>query len=196
MRSPIDRTTVLTQIEIEPGLSVWRDPQSGGVWIPLAAYVRWLNSADRAARPLPDGYQPRLADDSTRSALICPESGCIMARFQVGHGLTFQLDRSPVTGGVWLDAGEWEALKGADLHTALHLVFTAPYQHRLRTQATDTALSNTLWRLIGSKDFEKVSQFRDWLTDHKHAAEIFVYLQDAQEHLVPVHPEKTEENAA
>lgn len=180
--------------EIEPGLKVWQCPASSGLWIPLAAYVAWQDLHRHASAPLPADYQPQaLADDSERRALICPESGAIMTRFRVGHGLQFQIDRSPVTGGVWLDAGEWEALKLEGLHTSLHLIFTAPYQHRLRTEATQNALGHALQRLIGSEDFERVTQFRDWMTDHAHSGEIFAYLQDAQHGIVPVHPEKEED---
>lgn len=196
MRSPVSKQTTLVQREVEPGLKAWQCPVSDGIWIPLAAYVTWQDLHRHETKPLPAGYQPRLVDDSTRTALICPESGCILTRFQVGHGLNFQLDRSPITGGVWLDAGEWEALKLEGLHITMHLIFTAPYQHQLRTQATDAALAHTLAREIGDEDFQRVSAFRTWMIEHAHSTEIFAYLQDAQRTIVPVHPEKEEEAAS
>lgn len=196
MRSPVEKSSILVQREIEPGLRVWQCPATDGRWIPLSAYTLWQNLHRHETKPLPADYHPHLVDDSERAALICPESGCIMTRFRVGHGLNFQIDRSPVTGGVWLDSGEWEALKLEGLHTILHLIFTAPYQKKIRTLATDNALANSLWRLIGSKDFDRVSQFREWMTNHDHSAEIFAFLHDAQHAIVPVHPEKEDEDGS
>ena len=80
-----------------------------------------------------EGGAPVLQDDSSQRALICPESGRLLLRYRVGHGLRFHIDRSPATGGVWLDKGEWEALKSKGLHVSLHLIFTAAYQRQIRS---------------------------------------------------------------
>jgi len=64
-------------------------------------------------------------------ALLCPETNTIMLRYRVGHGFKFTIDRSQ-TGGIWLDAGEWEMLKARQFHDELHLVFTAPWQRKAR----------------------------------------------------------------
>ena len=41
MHSPIHPDTDLQLKEIEPGLSVYLCPKSGGVWIPLQNYLAW-----------------------------------------------------------------------------------------------------------------------------------------------------------
>src|SRR5436190_1191141 len=133
MLSPVEPKAVLVSKEIEPGLWAFSCPVSGGVWIPLQSYMDWRNQHSESVTALPEGYSPSLSDDSGRKALLCPESGCMLIRYRVGHGLHFQIDRSPLTGGVWLDKGEWDALKSKKLHGQLHLIFTAQYQAKIRS---------------------------------------------------------------
>jgi hypothetical protein len=103
--------------ELEPGLHVYKCSTSGGLWIPLQSYLSWKER--QAQGTTHETHNPQfLQDDSTRRALICPESGRLLLRYRVGHGFQFHIDRSPVTGGVWLDKGEWEALKSRGLHLA------------------------------------------------------------------------------
>ena len=125
MRSPIHPDTTLELKEIVPGLSAYACPKSRGVWIPLQSYLAWQALHKPDDRQPPPSYAPVPVDDSKRRALICPESGRLLIRYRVGHGLNFHIDLSPVTGGVWLDQGEWEALKSKGLHAELNLIFAA-----------------------------------------------------------------------
>jgi hypothetical protein len=52
-----------------------------------------------------------------------------MTKYKVGHGFRFTIDRS-LTGGAWLDAGEWEALRGRNFRDEIHFIFTDPWQRR------------------------------------------------------------------
>ena len=99
-----------------------------------------------------------------------------MLRYRVGLGLRFHVDRSPSTGGVWLDAGEWEALKGHGLHVHLHLVFTASYQRAIRSEEYRGAMEQVFRERIGEADFPRVSEFKRWLDDHPRRREIGCYL--------------------
>jgi len=129
--------------EIEPGLSVYECPKSGGFWIPLQSYTAWQEKhPSPQTEASPNANAAVAADDSARRALICPESGRLLLRYRVGHGLPFHVDRSPATGGVWLDKGEWEALKNKGLHISLHLIFTAAYQRQVRSTEYDQSLRN------------------------------------------------------
>ena len=104
----------------------------------------------------------------------------MLIRYRVGHGLHFQIDRSPLTGGVWLDKGEWDALKSKNLHTQLHVIFTAPYQAKIRTAELEQTLEEVFRDRIGPEDFEKVREFREWLTGHPKQRDILCYLLDGQ----------------
>src|SRR6266478_3070301 len=103
MHSPIYPDTTMQLREIEPGLEVYECPKSGGFWIPLQAFLAWKGRhADSSGVPA-ESSAPAVQDDSRQRALICPESGRLLLRYRVGHGLQFHIDRGPATGGVWLD---------------------------------------------------------------------------------------------
>lgn len=180
MHSPVFSEVALTRTELEPGLDVCQCPKSGGVWISLQSYFVWREGNAGKARPLPPDYKPQLAADSGQRALICPESGCLLVRYRVGDGLSFQLDRSPKTGGVWLDAGEWDALKSKGLHEQLHLIFSAPYQKRVRSELFNAQLQDQFRQRIGATDFERVSEFKSWLKAHPKRRDILACLLDGE----------------
>lgn len=181
MRSPACPDTELLLREIESGLSAYTCPKSGGVWIPLQSYLTWKERQKGEGGPVRSGYAPVPTDDSARRALICPESGRLLIRYRVGQGLNFHVDLSPVTGGVWLDQGEWEALKSKGLHAELHLIFTASYQRQIRTAEYEESLDNTFRDRIGPRDFEKVAAFKSWLAEHPNQRDICCYLMHAIE---------------
>jgi Zn-finger nucleic acid-binding protein len=181
MRSPVSPDVDLQPREIEPGLAVLECPRSGGIWIPLAAYEQWRSQSPpvtaSAAASGSTGPGP-MPVDAQRPALICPESGCVLLRYKAGHGLPFHIDRSPVTGGVWLDKGEWEALKEKGLHVDLNLIFTAAYQRGLRSAEYAQTLEKAFQDRIGQVDFDRVAQFKDWLNHHPRRRDIWCYLSD------------------
>jgi len=179
MRSPVSPDVDLQPREIEPGLVVLECPRSGGIWIPLAAYEQWRTSQPAFAAPGPDHPPPVSAPvDLKRPALICPESGCVLLRYKAGHGLPFQIDRSPVTGGVWLDQGEWDALKQKGLHVSLNLIFTASYQRDLRAAEYAQNLEKAFQERIGPADFERAALFKEWMNHHPRRRDIWCYLSD------------------
>jgi Zn-finger nucleic acid-binding protein len=164
--------------EIEPGLEVYECPKSGGLWIPLQSYLAWKGRQPSGAA-VPSGVCPTaLQDDSRQPTLICPESGRLLLRYRVGHGLPFHVDRSPATGGVWLDKGEWEALKSRGLHVSLHLIFTAGYQREVRSCEYVQRMTDTFRERIGAADFAKVTEFAGWLAQHPRRRDICCYLLD------------------
>jgi Zn-finger nucleic acid-binding protein len=178
MHSPIYPDTPMQLREIEPGLEVYECPKSGGLWIPLQSYLTWKERNPQTTPTPVNGPAPVLQDDSKQRALICPESGRLLLRYRVGHGLQFHLERSPATGGMWLDKGEWEALKSKGLHVTLHLVFTASYQRQLRTSEYAQTLTETFRERIGTADFAKVAEFGAWLAGHPSRRDICCYLLD------------------
>jgi len=182
MHSPVHPDTAMQLREIEPGLSVYECPKSGGLWIPLQAYLTWKEQQPEAAKVSPDTGMPVLQDDSGQRALICPESGRLLIRYGVGHGLQFHIDQSPATGGVWLDKGEWEALKSKGLHVSMNLIFTAAYQRQLRSTEYVQKLAETFRDRIGAADFSKVAEFEAWLARHPRRRDIRCYLLESLEH--------------
>jgi Zn-finger nucleic acid-binding protein len=180
LRSPVAPNEELITLEVEPGLEAFGCPVTRGIWIPLQSYLNWKQSYAGEIRPLPPGYKPEALEDTDRSALLCPESGCLLIRYRVGHGLKFHIEHSPQTGGVWLDAGEWEALKSKGLHDELHLIFSASYQHKIQTEAFDEQLHDRFKARIGEKDFRRAVDFSQWLRQHPRKRDIMAFLRDEQ----------------
>jgi Zn-finger nucleic acid-binding protein len=164
--------------EIEPGLAAYECPRSTGFWIPLQSYLAWRErQPPRAATPV-EVCPTAISDDSSQRTLICPESGRLLLRYRVGHGLPFHVDRSPATGGVWLDKGEWEALKSRGLHISLHLIFTAAYQRQVRSSEYTERMTDTFRDRIGAAGFSKVTEFGAWIAGHPRRRDICCYLLD------------------
>jgi Zn-finger nucleic acid-binding protein len=176
MRSPLNSHSILQLTEIEPELSVYLCPQSGGVWIPLDSYLQWKEQHPNAANPVAENNPPALAEDSKQRALLCPESGRLLLRYRVGRGLQFHVDQSPATGGIWLDKGEWEALKANGLHTQLNLIFTASYQRNVRAAEYEQTMEKAFRARLGDADFTRANEFKRWMTEHPLGDEIRRYL--------------------
>ena len=81
-----------------------------------------------------------------------------------------------MTGGVWLDKGEWEALKSKNLHTELNHIFTASYQKQIRSAEFADTLVETFRGRIGEEDFRKVTEFKQWLDAHPKRRDIHCFL--------------------
>ncbi len=178
MYSPLHPDTALIRTQLEPGLDAFKCPKSGGHWIPLESYFIWQERSVSQTLPLPSDYEPQPAAAAFQRALLCPESGCLLVRYRAGHGLNFYIDRSPKTGGVWLDPGEWDALKSKGLHDELHLIFSAPYQKRLREELSNAQLQERFRQRIGEEDFERVKDFKAWLEQNPKRRDIIAYLLD------------------
>lgn len=107
---------------------------------------------------------------------VCPESGTIMTRYKVGHGLGFRIDRS-VTGGIWLDPGEWEALLAGNIHHELHLVFTTQWQKAIREMDHAASYETMLRERLGDELFGKITTLREELASHPARAVALAFLQ-------------------
>lgn len=178
MISPIDRTSEMERTTLKSGLTVFRCPKSDGYWIPADHYWRWSALAEQSVDLEAFGDYEPVEDDTARPALICPESGALLTRYRVGQDVEFSIDRSPVTGGIWLDGGEWEALVARNLHLEMNHIFTSAYQFRVRSGEFEDHLEAQFSRRIGEESFAKVKAFRQWMLSHENPRDILCYLED------------------
>ena len=175
MQSPIGNHPQLQPITLEEGLNAYVCPESGGHWIPAKNYWEWQSHLP-AATVHPHSRPTEPTSEFEDAVKFCPESGTIMTRYKVGHGLDFRIDRS-VTGGIWLDPGEWEALMAGNLHHELHLVFTTQWQKAIREKDHAAAYEAMLRDRLGDALFEKTSTLRSELISHPARATALAYLQ-------------------
>ena len=177
MRSPVASHKQMIRIELADDLIAFQCPETEGVFLPTDSYFRWLSRQPARVPHLPksDNDREELIEDD-EVIKICPESGQIMQRYKVGHGFSFYLDRSP-SGSIWLDRGEWQALKDRQFHDELHLVFTAPWQDKVRAERRKDVEQELLVAKFGSDLLAKIEDLRHELSEHEHRAFALAYLQ-------------------
>jgi len=176
MQSPVGSNRQLERVELEEGLVAYRCPETGGHWVPAQNYWKWQQSRPPVGREESAGEGGQLVSEFDDVLKLCPESQTFMTRYRVGHGLDFRVERS-VTGGVWLDGGEWEALRQGNLHRSLHLVFTAPWQQAVRDEKSAAADDALLRGKLGEELVGRLTALRKELTGHPARAEALAYLQ-------------------
>jgi len=177
MRSPVANHKQMKRVSLIENLPAYQCPESEGVFLPAESYFRWLGRQSDRLPHLPVSSEDiEEAVEDTESAKICPETGLIMQRFKVGHGFSFYLDRSP-SGSIWLDKGEWEALKQRQFHDELHLIFTAPWQSKVRQRQRQEVERRILEERLGSQLLGKLDDLRSELAEHEHRQLAVAYLQ-------------------
>ncbi len=167
MISPVGSNQHLTRITLSQDLQAYQCPETGGIYLPAQSYWRWLQNQPDRLQHLPLAGAPPVPSSDDTTPKLCPECGVLMTSYRVGHGFNFRIDRSP-TGGIWLDAGEWNQLKARNFHDELHLVFTAPWQRVSRQQQQAAALEQTYRSKLGDPLFDRVSALASELADHPH----------------------------
>jgi Zn-finger nucleic acid-binding protein len=176
MNSPLENHLPLESVTLTEGLKAYRCPETGGHWIPAENYWLWQRSLPSAADHGHSETHEVPISEFDNTAKFCPESGTIMTRYKVGHGLNFRIDRS-ITGGIWLDQGEWEALTTGNLHQELHLVFTSPRQKAIRNETSEKSYELMLKDKLGEELYQRLAALRADLSNHPSKAVAIAYLQ-------------------
>ncbi len=179
MKSPIGERKALVATTLEEGLKAYRCPESGGFYIRLEHYWEWKNKSADVVTEDTAAQSTCPISEYDESVKICPESGTLMTRYRVGHGIPFRVDRS-ITGGVWLDAGEWEALHAGGIHRNLHLVFTTQWQKAVLSEEQTALYNQRLRERLGDDFYSELRDLREKLQTHPNKAEIFAFLQAKQ----------------
>ncbi len=183
MKSPIYTEIDLVKTELEPGLTCWQCPESGGNWVPAPAYWQWHSTLPVQLKAHGVGITdtpvntPHTDELLARPALLCPETHCILVRYKVG-GLGIFIERSPVSGGIWLDAGEWNLLKENTLHASLHEIFTTSYQKRILREEAHQHLMEKFHSDLGEEVADTLGELADWLKTHPKKRRIIGWLHE------------------
>ena len=159
------------------GLRVRRCPACGGRWLRSDDYWRWRTGRQREAAP-PEAFPSDVSGEPEPPKLrFCPEDGYLLARFQVGPPHSFALDQCRTCSGVWLDAGEWEALAAGGLADRLHLILSEEWQDQLRP-AGRAATEERQWaRQLGEADLARITEIKAWLDGHPKRSQLYAYLR-------------------
>lgn len=177
MKSPVGTHPELTAVQLEDGLTAYRCPETGGLWIPFDSYFRWLR-ANPSTLPSESSAEPfeSISEDDSKPKL-CPETGTHMFPYKVGHGLKFRIDRSQ-TRGIWLDGGEWEQLRQHNYHHQLHLIFGAPWQAEIRRQNRESTQEQLLQERFGDELLQELQRLKERLKGHPYQPEALAFLRE------------------
>lgn len=179
MQSPLGSHKGLERVELDPGLIAYRCPETGGHWISLENYQRWHTTHPPAEVTHEIVHVEATISPFDDDPKCCPESGSVMSRFRVGHGLPFRIDRSR-TGGIWLDGGEWEVLKSCGLHSSIHRVSTTPWQQVVRQQEMEATMHTQLIERLGEDLLQRLTSLRRELAGHPQRDAALAFLQAGQ----------------
>ena len=182
MKSPLHSSVVLVKSELDIGLTSWRCPSSGGHWVPAPSYWKWHSELppqlkEAQNRRLEKVRSPDFESQLLRPALICPESNCLLVRYKVG-GIGIFIDRSPISGGIWLDAEEWSLLKENNNHASLHEILTSSYQKKILKEEAREALLHKFYSDLGEDTAEELMNLAEWLKGHPRRRRIISWLHE------------------
>ena len=167
----------MESIQLEGGLMAYRCPETGGIYIPSASYMRWLSQQPARKPQLPETGAEQQTVQTDRPAAICPESGTIMTRYKVGYGFKFTIDRS-ITGGIWLDAGEWDALRQRNFHDELNLIFTQSWQHNILRAEQKQGRRQRMEQKFGADLLNRIDALKADIQAHANSEELIAYLME------------------
>lgn len=168
------RTTMPTTLAC--GLQALECEACGGQWVKSFEYWRWREQQGDAA-PSEASLEnvPETGADSAR-AMMCPECSNLLSRYQVGHGVSFYVDRCGRCGGMWFDKNEWDVLVAHGLQTNAHFIASAPWQADIVKASQEEAREKTLEEKLGAERYAALVAVKEWLDGHPHRSTVLAFL--------------------
>jgi len=162
------------------GLRVRECPTCGGRWVRSDDYWRWRA---HATEPWPNATDaPELApsEPESKGFRFCPEDNYLLTRYQVGPPHSFSIDQCRSCSGIWLDAGEWEALIRGGLAVKLRTILSQAWQDEIRgNHAPQT--DEERWRgQLALADLERIAEIKAWLDRHPKRNHLYAYLRSKE----------------
>jgi len=178
MQSPVDPNSTMIQREIEPGLIAYTCPKSGGFWIDHEHYWKWLLKQPGFPKSTPAiDDMPVLDEEEHNRPLISPQSGRLMTKYRVGHGLKFRVDHDSISGGFWLDKGEYELIRERNIHDELHLICSPEYQLELAKLDAKAVMDQRVEALLGPERCTLIRNLASKLEDPQIQSVAIAYLK-------------------
>lgn len=170
MNCPVCRKMLLIPTALEIGLPVSGCTECNGALVSLAAYRYWRTHHAEDAEPASeDGFSP----DSAQT-LTCPKCVGLMDKYRFSPD-DRKIDRCSHCDEVWLDGGEWNALKETHLQLRLTELFSPQWQKAFE-DGRMTPHDEGKWRERLGDDFDRVAEFAKWLKAHPNALWVRMYL--------------------
>jgi Zn-finger nucleic acid-binding protein len=176
MKCPACKSHTTNPTTLACGLQALACTSCDGQWVKSFEYWRWRDQQGDAA-PAEAALQniPETDADSAH-AMMCPECSTLLSRYQVGHGVSFYVDRCGRCGGMWFDKNEWDVLVAHDLHTDAHFISSAPWQAEIVKAARAEARDKTLAKKLGAERYAALVAVKEWLDTHPQRSAALAFL--------------------
>ena len=162
-------------VQLPEGPRATECPSCDAHWITNFDYWRWHGQLNLELPEKEADCEFEFADPV--AAKSCPDCNVFMAKYRVGHGTFFYLDRCGTCGGTWFDGNEWHSLKSRNLHDEIHKIFGQPWQIAVREEQKKRVIEERMKTLLGEEKYSEANAFRSWLSHDKHREEILQYLR-------------------
>lgn len=173
MRCACEAQNPLLPVQLPRGPAASGCEACGGAALALADYRRWRDQA-----PYDAGDRPGvLVVEDSAAARPCPSCARLMQRLRVGGTPEFRLDRCPGCALLWLDRGEWEALRGNGLALMVEEITSERWQRDLQASEVRALRETQLRDKHGAERMAELARMRDWLQAQPQRDELLALLR-------------------
>lgn len=173
LRCACEAHPVLVPQELPGGLPVRACEACGGSALAMGDYRHWREHAGAEAHAPVD----LLVVEDRPAARPCPSCARLMQRVRVGATPDFRLDRCAACALLWLDRGEWDALRSAGWADSLEEILSERWQRDVQAQELRTRREAQLREKHGDACIAELARVRDWLDAQPHREELLALLR-------------------
>ena len=173
MRCACEAHNLLMPVQLAQGPAASACQACGGAALAMADYRRWRDQAKHDASADPG----ILVVEDHPAARPCPSCARLMQRVRVGGTPDFRLDRCAACALLWLDRGEWEALRANGLAPIVEEILSERWQRDLQANETRARREVQLREKHGADCMDELARVRDWLQTQPHRDELLALLR-------------------
>lgn len=148
--------------------------QCEGDWILVEDFVSWKDRNPEYRFNESLNVSEEISD--TKQAMLCPVSGVIMRKFKISAEHDHRIDYSHLSGGIWLDKGEWELLKAENIAGSLNKVVTQVWQNQIREDSAIENFKEIYANKFSNEDYTQLKEVKAWLDQHPQKHDLRAYL--------------------
>ncbi len=166
---------------LQDELPVHACAQGHGLWLTPNEYLLWLRTQLQYQQIMPTSLEieapASVPVTESEKAKICPDCGRLLRRYKVWPDIQFFLDRCNTCNGVWFDQNEWDILKEHKVHDEINLIFTQPWQEKIR-ELESRHFFEKMYRDRFGDEYAEVKRIRAWLDAHPLRTTVLAFLLD------------------
>lgn len=171
----------LNRTLLVPDLPACKCLNCEGIWISANEYLTWVMKKNRttlAEIDIENEFATPFPIANNDRAILCPDCGRLLRRYQIWPNLAFILDRCRSCNGIWFDRNEWQTLQAQNLHTHINVFFTEVWQEKLRGEEMHGRYQKMYLALFGEQDYQRIKEIRLWLNNNSNGSRLLAYLTD------------------